>query len=221
MCGRYALHSHPSVVALQFGLAQVPDFAPRYNIAPGADVLIVRETPGGRVAETVRWGLIPAWARDPEIGRRLNNARLETAHEKPSFRAAMRQRRCIIPADGFYEWQPGPRGKQPFYVHPAHGGLFAFAGLYETWAGPEGPVTTCAILTTGANDHMRRIHDRMPAILVPDAYGQWLAMGLQDGLAARALLAPWPVAETASRPVSTRVNNAKNEGEELIGALPG
>ena len=221
MCGRYALHSHPSVVALQFGLAQVPDFAPRYNIAPGADVLVVRETPAGRVAEFARWGLIPGWAKDPGIGRRLNNARLETAHEKPSFRAAMRERRCLIPADGFYEWQPGPMGKQPHFVHPAQGGLFGFAGLYETWQGPDGPVTTCAILTTGANDHMRRIHDRMPAILVPDAYGQWLALALRDGPAAGRLIAPWPDAQTASRPVSTRVNSAKNEGEDLVSALPG
>jgi putative SOS response-associated peptidase YedK len=221
MCGRYSLHSHPSVVALQFGVGQVPDFAPRYNIAPGTDVLVVRETPAGRVAEFVRWGLIPAWAKDPDIGRRLNNARLETAHQKPSFRAAMRQRRCIIPADGFYEWQAGPRGKQPYFVHPAQGGLFGFAGLYEAWDGPDGPVTTCTILTTEANDHMRRIHDRMPAILVPDAYGQWLALTLKDGSAASRLIAAWPDAETASRPVSTRVNSARNEGEDLISALPG
>jgi putative SOS response-associated peptidase YedK len=230
MCGRYALHSHPSVVALQFGLAQGPDFAPRYNIAPGADVLIVRETPGGRVADTVRWGLIPAWARDPEIGRRLNNARLETAHEKPSFRAAMRRRRCIIPADGFYEWTAAPEAKkkQPYFIHRPDGEPYAFAGVWERWKGPNGgaqegteaePLRSCSIVTTSANEPMAQLHDRMPVMLPRSAWDTWLDPDQHDTDLLGQLLVPAAPELITFHAVSTEVNNARNKGEHLLDAV--
>lgn len=224
MCGRYALHASPEVIALQFGLAAPPLAAARYNIAPASQVLIVRAGEGGPVGEPVQWGLIPFWARDPAIGQRLANARAETAHEKPSFRAPFRLRRCLIPASGFYEWQApaGGRGpKQPFYIQPTHEALFGFAGLYEVWQGPEGRVATCAILTTDANPLMARIHDRMPVIVAPESYAAWLDPALKDPERVRGLIVPFAADRMAAHPVSPRVNRAANDGAELIEPLPG
>jgi putative SOS response-associated peptidase YedK len=200
MCGRFALHSHPDVVALAFGLAEVPAYAPRYNIAPSLQVLIVRASG----AALVKWGLVPHWAKDA-AGAGLNNARAESAAQKPSFRDAFRSRRCLIPANGFYEWQRGAARKQPWYIHPAHAELFAFAGLWDSWRGLE----SCAILTTDANERMRPIHDRMPVILDAARYGAWLA---GDPVA----LAPCPEDWIAAHPVGRAVNDARNEGAELI-----
>lgn len=166
MCGRYALHSHPEVVALQFGLESVPEFAPRYNIAPTAEVLIVRQD-GAAIA---RWGLIPRWAKDPSVGLKLNNARAETLSGKASFRDAYRRRRCLIPANGFYEWKREGALKQPYYIQPAGAPLFAFAGLWDTWQDLE----TCTVITTEANATMGAIHDRMPVIITPEHYVGWL-----------------------------------------------
>jgi len=166
MCGRYALHSNPDVVALQFGLESLPDFAPRYNIAPTAEVLIVKRD-GAALA---RWGLVPRWSEDPSIGAKLINARAETLSEKHSFRDAYHRRRCLIPANGFYEWQRQGAFKQPYCIHPADGELFAFAGLWETWRGSD----TCTIVTTEANATLRSIHDRMPVIIAPGHYAGWL-----------------------------------------------
>jgi putative SOS response-associated peptidase YedK len=201
MCGRYALHSSPEVVALAFGLSEVPAFAPRYNIAPTAPVLIVRD--GG--AATVRWGLVPRWAKDPSIGARMNNARAETVAEKPSFREAYRKRRCLIPANGFYEWKAEGGRKQPYYVHPARGELFAFAGLWEQW----NELQTCAVITTEANPAMAAVHERMPVIVPPAAYTAWLAGA--DGL-----LRPCPDEVIALRRVGRAVNHARHEGPELL-----
>ncbi len=223
MCGRYALHASPEVIALQFGLAVPPPITARYNIAPTTDVLIVRAEEGGAVATTARWGLVPAWAKDPAIGNRMANARAESAHEKPSFRAPFRYRRCLIPASGFYEWRAaaGGRGpKQPFYIHPAGDALFGFAGLYEVWQGPDGPVTSCAILTTAANPLMAPIHERMPVIVAPPRYGEWLDAQTRDSERVRALIVPFPAERMAAHPVSTRVNRAANEGAALIEPLP-
>ncbi|HSO07401.1 MAG TPA: SOS response-associated peptidase [Pelomicrobium sp.] len=223
MCGRYALHASPEVIALQFGLAVPPPLTARYNIAPTSDVLIVRGEEGGPVATTAHWGLIPSWAKDPAIGNRMANARAETAHEKPSFRTPFRYRRCLIPASGFYEWRAaaGGRGpKQPFYIHPADDGLFGFAGLYEVWKGPDGPVTSCTILTMDANPLMARIHDRMPVIVAPERYGEWLDPQVKDPAEARAQVVPFPAKRMAAHPVSTRVNRASNEGAGLIEPLP-
>jgi putative SOS response-associated peptidase YedK len=208
MCGRYALHSSPEVVALAFGLAEVPAFAPRYNIAPAARVLVVRQ--GG--AAFVRWGLVPRWARDPAIGAKMNNARAETVAEKPSFREAYRRRRCLIPASGFYEWKSEGGVKQPYYIHPSGGALFAFAGLWESWTDPgraQPPLETCAVITTEANAKMAAVHDRMPVIVSPAEYSAWLAGG-------EVPLRPCPDTAIDIHRVGRAVNNARNEDPGLI-----
>jgi len=205
MCGRYALHASPEVIALAFGLARVPAFAPRYNIAPASQVLVIRNDE----AAMVRWGLVPRWAKDPSVGARMNNARAETVAEKPLFRDAYRKRRCLIPASGFYEWKTEAGGKQPYYVLPSAGALFAFAGLWENWAGPEGALQTCALITTEANGNMRRVHDRMPVIVAPEDYRKWLAGG-------EGLLRPCPENAIEIRRVSRAVNRARNDLPGLI-----
>lgn len=218
MCGRYSLHSHPNVVALQFGLAQPPQFAARYNVAPGTPVLAVRAHPGhGRSGELVRWGLIPSWAKDASIGQRLINARAETLTEKPSFRAAFRRRRCIVPANGFFEWMPTGGRKQPYYIRPAlDDELFGFAGLYERWQGPDGPIESCTIVTTDANEVMRPIHTRMPAILAIEDYAHWLDPDNPDPSALLSILRPAPAERMRAEPVSYRVNSVKNDDPSLL-----
>jgi putative SOS response-associated peptidase YedK len=213
MCGRYSLHASPEVVSLMFGLSEVPAFQPRYNIAPTTPVLVVRE--GG--AAMLRWGLVPRWARDvngkPPSGAGMNNARAETVAEKPSFREAYRRRRCLIPASGFYEWKLEGKLKQPYYIHPAAGELFAFAGIWERWEGAGGPLETCAVITTEPNAVMAPIHERMPVIVAPADYGRWLA-------GSEGLLQPCPAAAIAAHPVSRAVNRAANEGPDLLLPLP-
>jgi putative SOS response-associated peptidase YedK len=211
MCGRYSLHANPEVVSLLFGLSEVPAYQPRYNIAPTMPVLIVRQSEAGRVAVTVKWGLVPYWAKDPSMGARMNNARAETVAEKPSFREAYRKRRCLIPASGFYEWQevPGSKAKQPWYIHPREGELFAFAGLWESWNGPGGVLETCAIVTTEPNEVMAPIHERMPVIVAPADYGRWLKGG-------EGLLLPCPPSAIAAYPVSKAVNRAANDSPDLL-----
>ena len=201
MCGRYALHAHPDVVALQFGLRSVPLFEPRYNIAPASKVLIVRSD-GATVA---RWGLIPGWAKAPSLTAKLNIARAETVAQKPSFRDAYRKRRCLIPASGFYEWQDEGGRRQPFYVLPSKSELFAFAGLWERWQDLE----TCTIITTEANSRMRTVYDRMPVIVARGDYPGWLA-------GAEGLLVPCPDSAIEIRRVSRAVNNARNDSAGLI-----
>jgi len=201
MCGRYALHASPEVVALMFGLSEVPAYQPRFNIAPTSDVLVIRRNE----AAMVRWGLIPRWAKDPGIGARMNNARAETVAEKPSFRDAYRKRRCLIPASGFYEWKPEGGGKQPYYIFPAKGELFAFAGLWEQWNEQQ----TCAVITTEANAKMSAIHERMPVIVPQSEYRNWLA-------GAAGLLHPCPDAVIDIRRVSRAVNYARNESPALV-----
>ena len=163
----------------------------------------------------VKWGLVPYWAKDPSMGARMNNARAETVAEKPSFREAYRKRRCLIPASGFYEWQElggkmrGSQAKQPWYIHPREGELFAFAGLWESWNGPGGVLETCAIVTTEPNEVMAPIHERMPVIVAPADYGRWL-----DG--AEGLLGPCPASTIAAYPVSKAVNRAANDSPDLL-----
>ena len=205
MCGRYSLHSNPDVIALLFGLSEVPAYQPRYNIAPTAQVLIIRRNE----AAMVRWGLVPRWAKDPSVGAKMNNARAETVAEKPSFREAYRQRRCLIPANGFYEWKLENGLKQPYYIYPSSGDLFAFAGLWESWSSPQQTIETCAIITTDANEKMAEVHERMPVIVSPAEYSAWLAG--EDGL-----LRPAPDASIQIRRVSRAVNNARNEEPGLI-----
>jgi len=205
MCGRYALHANPEVVSLLFGLSKVPAYQPRYNIAPASQVLIIRKYE----AAMVRWGLVPRWAKDPSIGAKLNNARAESVAEKPSFRDAYRKRRCLIPASGFYEWKTEAGRKQPYYVLPSAGELFAFAGLWEEWNGPEGALQTCAVITTESNEKMRAVHDRMPLIVAPEDYPKWLAGGA-------GLPRPCPAGAIEIRRVSRAVNNARNDAAGLI-----
>ena len=166
MCGRYALQSNSEVVALQFGLESLPDFAPRNDIAPMAPVLIVKR----EGAALARWGLVPRWSQDAAIGPKLINARAETLAAKHSFRNAYHRRRCLVPASGFYEWKREGKLKQRFYIPPADGELFAFAGLWDTWRGME----SCTIVTTEANAAMRSIHERMPVIVAREHYAGWL-----------------------------------------------
>jgi len=217
MCGRYALHSNPGVIALQFGLGMVPAFTPRYNIAPGSSILIVRQDGGvGRVAGFYRWGLIPAWAKDPAIGNKLANARGETVAEKPSFRSAFKRWRCLVPASGFYEWKTVAGRKQPYYIRPTGEEPFGLAAITQLWRGPDGPVHSVSLITTAPNELMQGIHDRMPVILPEEAYGDWLDPKNQDITALKGFIHPYPAKKMTAYPVGTQVSNAKNEGAELI-----
>jgi len=217
MCGRYSLHANPEVIALAFELGLMPELAAHYNIAPSSKVLIVREDKErGRIADLYRWGLIPGWAKDPAVGNKLANARGETVAEKPSFRNAFRRWRCLIPASGFYEWQGVKGRKQPYYIYPKDRELFGIAGITELWQGPDGPVRTCAIITTEPNDLMKNIHDRMPVILDPKDYAAWLAPDNQAAAELKQLLRPCPAEAMAARPVSPRVNTTKYDDPALI-----
>ncbi len=225
MCGRYVLHGPKSRIIVGFSIRELPPFAPRYNIAPTLDVLtILRGRSGERIARTMRWGLVPGWAKDPAIGARLNNARADTIDEKPAFRGAFRRWRCILPANGFYEWrtptQPKAR-KQPFYAHPPDPeGLFAIAGLMERWNGPDGPLYTCCVITTDANAAMAPIHDRMPVLLQPSQFDAWLDPQNEDIDGLKAMLVPAPPDAVVVHPVDPAVNQARNEGAQLIEPLP-
>jgi len=218
MCGRFSLGATIRVGQL-FNLPNWPETPPRYNIAPSQDVpaVIQNGETGGREFRPFRWGLVPSWAKDPAIGNRMINARSETAATKPTFRKPLRERRCLILADGFYEWKrEGPR-KQPYHIRLQNGEPFAFAGLWDRWHPPDGePLETCTILTTTANDLVQRLHDRMPVILPASAYGLWLDPTMRDVGPLQALLTPYPAAEMIAHPVSTRVNNPANETPECI-----
>ena len=215
MCGRYELHSHPATIALAFGLADPPDVHPRYNIAPMTDVGIVRvNAEGAREFVRVRWGLVPRWAKDTAIGNKMINARGETIADKPSFQMAYRRHRCLLPADGFYEWRRSGATRQPMRIARADGQPFAMAGLFERWLSPDGEVLdTCTIVTTAANDLLLPVHDRMPMIVAPRDYARWLDPANAE---VADLIAPYPSAEIAYYPVSTRVNNVRNDEATLI-----
>lgn len=218
MCGRYELHSTPAAIALAFGLGRPPDVRARYNVAPMTDVPIVRlNADGERELVRVRWGLVPRWAKDTSIGNKLINARGETIAEKPSFRMAYRRHRCLLPADGFYEWRAAGgehARKQPLHIGMKDGALFAMGGLYERWLSPEGEVLdTCTIVTTPANELLRPVHDRMPMIVAARDYGRWLDPA-DAGVAE--LIAPYPSAEMAYYPISARVNSVRHDDPGLI-----
>lgn len=219
MCGRFVLTTPADAIAAEFAaLAGGLVLRPSYNIAPMQDVVVVRETGGARSLAMLRWGLIPFWAKDPTIASRLINARSETAAEKPSFREAMKKRRCIVPASGFYEWKREGTRKQPWYFHPRAGeGLLAIAGLWESWKDPEGNVVeTCCLLTTAANAVLAPVHDRMPVILGHEDALRWLDPAEKDPARLAALLAPAPEAVLASHPVSTAVNSVRNNDAHNI-----
>jgi putative SOS response-associated peptidase YedK len=243
MCGRFTLRAPVSAVAEQFALLDVMPFEPRYNIAPTQPVAVVRQSlpspasgegrqslPSPASGEGLgvrassprefvflRWGLVPSWAKDPAIGNRLINARAETAAEKPAFRAAMRRRRCLIVADGFYEWQRLGKGKQPYFIHMRDDRPFAFAGLWESWEGADhSALETCTILTTDANDLLRPIHDRMPVIISPDDYTRWLDPAIQQPDQLAVLLTPYRNGEMIACPVSAYVNSPAHDDPRCI-----
>lgn len=219
MCGRYAFYSpHESVVRL-FGVKDASDVEPRYNIAPTQYVAAVREdAAAGRQLRMLYWGLVPSWAREKSIGARMINARGETLAEKPSFRSAYRRRRCLVPADGYYEWRRMPSGKQPYFISLASGEPFAMAGLWERWRDPgtDEPLESCAIITTSAAGSLAHLHDRMPVILPRTAYDEWLDPTNEQTSRLERLIVPYASEELAAHPVNRRVNNARNEGPDLI-----
>ncbi|MCB1511841.1 MAG: SOS response-associated peptidase [Hyphomicrobiaceae bacterium] len=218
MCSRYNLTSPPEAVRAYFNVAKCEPFPPRYNIAPTQPVLIARRGHGGeRELCLVRWGLIPGWAKNLEKFSTLINARAETLTEKPSFRGPLRHKRCLIPADGFYEWTGKPGNKQPHLIRPRGGGLMAFAGLYEEWLGPDGSeIDSMAIITVPANAAVRPIHDRMPAILPSEHFDAWLDVRAVDTPFAVPLLSPARDDLLEIVEVSRRLNNPRNDGPELL-----
>jgi putative SOS response-associated peptidase YedK len=217
MCGRYAIISAPEAIRALFGYAEQPNFPPRYNVAPTQPVPIVRLVEGQRHFALVRWGLIPSWVEDPRNFSLLINARGESVNDKPAFRYAMRRRRCLFPADGFYEWRYEGKEKQPFFVRAKAGGSLAFAGLWETWCGPNGEeMETAAIVTTAANRSLAAIHDRMPVILAPDAFDAWLDCNTVDAEMAAALIASAPDDLLDAYEVSPAVNRVANDSPDLI-----
>jgi putative SOS response-associated peptidase YedK len=199
MCGRYAITTAPEAMRQLFGYPEQPNFPPRYNFA------------------LVRWGLIPSWVKDPKQFSLLHVARGESVNEKPAFRNAMKRRRCLVPADGFYEWTEHGERKRPFFIRAKSAGTIAFAGLWETWEGPNGEeVDSVVIITTPANRMLGVIAERMPAILPPDAFDLWLDCAAVDALTAAAFLVPAPETLLEAYPVATAVNRTANDGPELI-----
>ncbi len=228
MCGRYSLTTPMEAVRQLFDFPERPNLAARVKIAPSQEVAAVRlgeEGAGqgsgaGRHFVWLRWGLVPSWAKEPGIGNRMINARAETLAEKPAFRAAFRRRRCLIPADGFYEWKTEQGRKQPYRIALASGAPFAFAGLWERWegAGGDGAIESCTIVTTEANERLRAIHHRMPVILAPEAYGPWLDPET-PGAQAQALLGPAPSEWFTAYRVSPKINSPANDDPALIAPL--
>ena len=219
MCGRFAL-KHPEAIRAAFGLEEIPGLPPRYNIAPSQEIAIVRFSPAGRRLAMARWGLIPSWAKDASGAYSTINARAETVDSKPSFRGPFRSRRCLIPADGFYEWHEEGGIKQPHHIARKDGTPFAMAGLWDLWRGPEGDILSCSIIVTAANRFMRSLHERMPVILHPGDYERWLDPGNHDTAGLKALLNPAPEHWLTEWPVSRYVNDPRHDGPECAARLP-
>jgi putative SOS response-associated peptidase YedK len=215
MCGRFALYSSGETLADAFDRSSVPELQPRYNVAPSQPVAVVRATPEGRELALLKWGLVPSWTRDKKLAP--INAMAETAAEKPFFRSAMQKRRCLVPADGWYEWQPtGGKKKQPYFFWAKDGRPLAFAGLWESWEHEGELLDNCAILTTDANEVAAPAHNRMPVLIPPDSYARWLEMANQDVASLQDLLRPYPTETPFARPVSTLVNNPRNDDSQCI-----
>jgi putative SOS response-associated peptidase YedK len=227
MCGRFTLRTPIKDVAELFDLS---GFDPppaqrelaRYNIAPTQEISAVRWDPQrhGREWAWLRWGLVPSWADDPAIGNQLINARAETVATKPAFRAAFRARRCLVPADGFYEWKRQDRGKQPYYIRLRDDRPFAFAGLYDRWHRGESVIESCTIITTDSNDLVGAIHNRMPVILDRPQFAAWLDPAIDDPRILTPLLVPYPAARMVAYPVSTNVNSPRFDAAQCIEAVP-
>ncbi|MEA5573322.1 SOS response-associated peptidase [Calothrix sp. UHCC 0171] len=228
MCGRYTLTQSAKAISEYFGIPDIPNFKPQYNIAPTQLVLAVlhgsdsdlnvdNSVCNKRILQQLRWGLIPPWAKDKSMGAKLINARSETVAEKPSFRAAFKRRRCLLVTDGFYEWQRQDGKQQPFYFRLQNQQLFAFAGLWEQWQSPEGEqIKSCTILTAIANEMIQPIHERMPVILQPEDYDLWLDVQVPDLKMLKPLLQPLSAESMTAYPVSALVNNVRNNHPECI-----
>lgn len=220
MCGRFGLTADLSAVAQRFKVSRPSGdsaaWTPRYNIAPTQTVIVVGDD-GQRYLTQMRWGLIPSWAKDPAIGNRMINARAETVATRPAFRVALRKRRCLVVADGFYEWQERPSGKQPYYLALKSLEPFGFAGLWDAWTSPEGKeIKSCTIITTEANELLRPIHDRMPVILIREAEAIWLDPAIQEPARLLPLLTSYPFDEMECYAVDTWVNNPAHDTSECL-----
>lgn len=219
MCARYSLHQSNALIADLFDLQWEPELQPRYNIAPTTQVPAVIEKDGKRELDFFKWGLVPSWAKDPSVGVKMINARSETASEKPSFRSAFKHRRCLIVADGFFEWHTENGKKQPYYLSMKDGKPFAFAGLWETWRPVDDndqELRTCTILTCGPNTLLKPIHDRMPVILPPESYDTWLDPEFDQIDALNALMVPFDAATMQMYPVTTKVGNPRYDSAENV-----
>jgi putative SOS response-associated peptidase YedK len=221
MCGRFTQTHSAEDIAAAFGLTEIPQWQPRYNVAPTQVVpAIVATSDRDRQFKPLRWGLIPSWAKDLSIGAKLINARAETLQEKPSFRDAFKRRRCLIVADGFYEWKKQAGKKQPFYFRLENGEPFAFAGLWDCWHSSEGDtLETCTIITTNANDLAATVHDRMPVILPPEHYNRWLDPNRQPTTDLQSLLRPYPTEAMTAYPVSGVVNSPAHDQPDCVEAI--
>lgn len=219
MCGRFTQTATTAIIAEQFGVTAPSHLQPRYNIAPSQPIAVIRIEPDRttRTLVMLRWGLIPSWAKDPKIGNQCINAKAETVAEKPSFRAAFKKRRCLVVATGFYEWQVQGRTKQPMWIGLQSQHPFALAGLWEQWTPADGePLETCSIITTEPNGFMAKIHNRMPVILAPASYDQWLDPTFQHIEPLKALLRPYLGEELKAYPVSTLVNNPRHDVPQCL-----
>jgi putative SOS response-associated peptidase YedK len=218
MCGRFALRTPPKSIQEHFHLPETVDLSPRYNIAPSQNIAVIRHLPENnfRQLNMFRWGLIPPWAKDMKIGHKLINARGETLNLKPSFRPAFKMRRCLIVADGFYEWKRSGKNRQPFYVHLKKDSVLGFAGLWESWNGPDGNIIeSTTVITTSPNELIREIHDRMPVILHPAQYETWL-LDSTPTQTLQSLLAPYPADEMVAYRVGSAVNSPRNDSPDCL-----
>jgi putative SOS response-associated peptidase YedK len=217
MCGRFVITSPPAAVRQAFGYSDQPNFPPRYNIAPTQPIPVVIAENGARRFHLMRWGLLPSWVKDPRNFTLLINARSETVIDKPAFRNAMKRRRCLVPADGYYEWQTIGQRKQPYFIHPRDGVPIGFAALAETWTGPNGEeLDTVAILTTAASADMAPLHSRVPVTIAPENFARWLDCAGVDADDAAAMLKPPAAGQLVWHLVSTAVNRVANDDAQLI-----
>ena len=221
MCGRYFLHSTADKLTRLFGEMPMPLLQPRYNIAPSQPVPVVRENPvGRREMVLLRWGLVPGWSKGPDPRFSMISARVETVAQKPAYRNALRYRRCLVPADGFYEWRAVDGGKQPYVLRPRAGGVMALAGLWEHWQDANGnELESCTILVRAADAQVRPVHDRMPVIVAPESFDLWLDIHSQKTQPLETLLAVQQAPELQIYPVERAVNRPQNDGESLIEPL--
>lgn len=221
MCGRFSFDIPPDLLLELLGLREAALDAPSYNIAPTQKVAVIRlDQAGEKRLDYLQWGLIPSWAKESSIGSKMINARSETVAEKPAFRQALRQRRCIVPASGFYEWKQEGKRKHPLYISLGDSTLMAFAGLWDAWRAPDGGIIeSCTILTTAANEMIEPFHQRMPVILHPDQHDAWLDPKLAEPAKLADLFRPYPAQQMQMWPVSPLVNSVKNNSRELLQPL--